>query len=305
MLTVEKEILPHVGEKKTVLVKAQVGDETGKADLLLRTENPDLVKEGKVIAIRNGRRQIVKGHISLQLDIFGRITEEKDEVKATGELNISEKEIPRRENRDRAERGERREGGERRERREGGERRDNRDNRDRVDRDRDYDRRPRRNDDRDRDYDRRPRRDEREGGDRRGERRDNRDNRDTIDNRDNRPTNTKVTKVKDIGPGDEDLNLKVKVVELKQRVEQNNGRERTFLDCLLADESGAVNASFFGSDDVKQGDVISLRNVIAKVVRDHIQIQRGKFGKLSEAEGDIKAPNTTNNISKKAYELVE
>lgn len=58
---------------------------------MVRLENPDLIKEGKVIAIRNGRRQIVKGHISLQLDIFGRITEEKDDIKATGELNISEK----------------------------------------------------------------------------------------------------------------------------------------------------------------------------------------------------------------------
>lgn len=58
---------------------------------MVRLENPDLIKEGKVIAIRNGRWQVVKGHISLQLDIFGRITEEKDDIKATGELNISER----------------------------------------------------------------------------------------------------------------------------------------------------------------------------------------------------------------------
>lgn len=94
-------------------------------------------------------------------------------------------------------------------------------------------------------------------------------------------------------------------MELKERVEQNNGRDRTFLDCLLADESGSVNASFFGTDNVKKGDVISLKNVIAKVVREHIQIQRGKFGRINESEGDIKSPNTTVNISKKSYELVE
>ena len=108
VLTVEKEVLPHTGEKKVTLVKALVGDETGKANLLLRTENPELIAENKVIAIRNGRRQIVKGFISLQLDIFGRITEEKDEIKATGDLNISEKELPKREKRERREdRGER------------------------------------------------------------------------------------------------------------------------------------------------------------------------------------------------------
>lgn len=75
VLTVEKEALTQHGDKKITLVKAQVGDETAKADLLLRLENPDVIQVGKVIAIRNGRRQIVKGHISLQLDIFGRITE--------------------------------------------------------------------------------------------------------------------------------------------------------------------------------------------------------------------------------------
>lgn len=181
VISVTKEALPVFGDKKTTLVKAQVGDETAKADLFWRTETPDIIKEGKVIAIRNGRRQIVKGHISFQLDIFGRITEEKDEIKATGELNISEKELPKRENRERRnddrerrpERRERTERGERAERREeGGERRRNE-----VRRDRDYDRNY------DRDYERRPRRDEREGGHKearneRSDRRDNRDNRD-------------------------------------------------------------------------------------------------------------------------------
>ena len=100
------------------------------------------------------------------------------------------------------------------------------------------------------------------------------------------------------------MNLRVKVIELKERVDSINGRERTFLDCVLADETGCANASFFGTDDVKKGDVLNLRNVIAKVVREHIQIQKGKFGKHYPAEGDIKNPNTSNNISKKAYEIV-
>jgi ssDNA-binding replication factor A large subunit len=51
--------------KKLTLVKAVVGDETGVADALFKLENHEIVSEGKVIAIRNGRRQIVKGHIML------------------------------------------------------------------------------------------------------------------------------------------------------------------------------------------------------------------------------------------------
>lgn len=97
ILKLEKLTLQHhVGEKPLTSIKAQVGDETGKADLLLRVENPDFYKEGKVIAIRNGRKQFVQGHVSLQLDVFGRITEEKDDIKATGDLNISEKTVPKR-----------------------------------------------------------------------------------------------------------------------------------------------------------------------------------------------------------------
>jgi hypothetical protein len=48
-----------------------------------------------------------------------------------------------------------------------------------------------------------------------------------------------------------------------------------------------------------------LRSVLAKVVREHIQIQRGRYGRISESNDEIKNPNTTVNISKKAYELAE
>ena len=97
IIKLEKSALQyHAGEKNLTLIKAQVGDETGKVDLLLRVENPDFYKEGKVIAIRNGRKQFEKGHISLQLDIFGRITEEKDDIKASSDLNISEKAVQKR-----------------------------------------------------------------------------------------------------------------------------------------------------------------------------------------------------------------
>jgi len=112
-------------------------------------------------------------------------------------------------------------------------------------------------------------------------------------------------KVKDIGPGDENLNLKVKVLELKERTERFGEKDRVFLDCLLADETGCVNASFFGNDNVKSGDVLFLRGVLAKVVREHIQVQRGRYGRVTEGDGEIKNINTTNNISKKAYEIVE
>ena len=55
-----------------------------------------LIKQGAVIAIRNGRIRIIKNHISLEIDIFGRVTAETVDVKENTKENISEKEIERR-----------------------------------------------------------------------------------------------------------------------------------------------------------------------------------------------------------------
>ena len=52
------------------------GDETGTVDVRLKgKENTDL-EEGHIIAIRNGRIMIVKGHIRLEIDRWGKITKE-------------------------------------------------------------------------------------------------------------------------------------------------------------------------------------------------------------------------------------
>ena len=77
------------------------------------------------------------------------------------------------------------------------------------------------------------------------------------------------------------MNFRAKVVDLKERNESNNGKDRTFFDVVLADETGSVNAIFFGTDDVKKNQVYTFRGVFAKVVREHIQIQRGRNGRIN------------------------
>ena len=77
------------------MIRAIVADETGSASAFFKGDNAKLIKKDSVIAIRNGKIRIVKGHISLEVDIFGRITEEKVEIKPNTTVNISEKEITR------------------------------------------------------------------------------------------------------------------------------------------------------------------------------------------------------------------
>ncbi len=128
------------------IVRAVVGDETGSASAFFKGDNAGLIEEGKIIAIRNGTINFIKNKISLEVDIFGRITPETVEIKTVGTENISEKEIekkPRRNNY----------GGERRPPREGDDRRPQREGEDRRPRREGDDRRPQREGD-----DRRPRR---------------------------------------------------------------------------------------------------------------------------------------------------
>jgi hypothetical protein len=58
------------------IVRAVVADETASANAFFKGETSKIIKEGAVIAIRNGRVRIIKEHISLEIDIFGRITPE-------------------------------------------------------------------------------------------------------------------------------------------------------------------------------------------------------------------------------------
>ena len=77
-------------------IRAVVADETGAANAFFKGETTSLINEGAVIAIRNGTIKLLKGHISLEIDIFGRVTPEKVEVKENVNNNISDKEVERR-----------------------------------------------------------------------------------------------------------------------------------------------------------------------------------------------------------------
>ncbi|MBP7729978.1 MAG: hypothetical protein KA112_05170 [Alphaproteobacteria bacterium] len=58
-----------------------MADETGSADAFFKGDTAKLIKEGAVIAIRNGSIRLIKNHISLEIDIFGRVTSENLEIK--------------------------------------------------------------------------------------------------------------------------------------------------------------------------------------------------------------------------------
>lgn len=52
------------------------GDDTGVVEVRLKGSDTDGLQVGNVIAIRNGRIMIVKGHIRLEIDRWGKVTKE-------------------------------------------------------------------------------------------------------------------------------------------------------------------------------------------------------------------------------------
>jgi hypothetical protein len=74
VVSAEKSFIDTKDGLKIPMVNAVVGDETGLAKAFFKGEHALLVEKGKVIAIRNGFKKFIKNFISLEIDLFGRIT---------------------------------------------------------------------------------------------------------------------------------------------------------------------------------------------------------------------------------------
>ena len=85
--------------QKIRMVDAVVGDETAVAKAFFKGENAVFVEKGSIIAIRNGMKKFIKDFISLELDIFGRVTKETIDITVDETYNISEHEHKRPERR--------------------------------------------------------------------------------------------------------------------------------------------------------------------------------------------------------------
>lgn len=93
--------------------------------------------------------------------------------------------------------------------------------------------------------------------------------------------------------------------ERTETSDREDRRDRTFQDCVLGDGTAIVDGSFFANVPIKKGQVYAFKNMIAKVVREHIQIQKGRFGRVEEVDTEVREVNTKNNISAKSYVLDE
>lgn len=74
VVSTEKKIIDTRDGLKIPMVDCVLADETGSAKAFFKGENAQHIEKGNVVAIRNGVKRFIKDHISLEIDLFGRVT---------------------------------------------------------------------------------------------------------------------------------------------------------------------------------------------------------------------------------------
>ena len=78
----------RISGDKVQVVDGVIGDETGVVNFHFEGPNCQLVPVGAVVAIRNGRAEVVDEHLRLEVDKFGKITtEDASKVKTVDDKN--------------------------------------------------------------------------------------------------------------------------------------------------------------------------------------------------------------------------
>lgn len=116
---------------------------------------------------------------------------------------------------------------------------------------------------------------------------------------------SKFSTVSKIDPGSKGVNLIVKVVSKTEIEDPKSGGKLT--EAVVGDSTGVVTLRLFSEEieSVADGATVEIRNAVVRVVKGHIRLQVGKWGKISKHEGDREVvPNEDKDVSATEYELV-
>lgn len=70
---------------------------------------------------------------------------------------------------------------------------------------------------------------------------------------------------------------------------------------MLGDETGVVKGFIYDSEELKAGNTVALFNLEAAVIKEHIELQLMRRGRVDAARREIKDVNDTNDISAKEW----
>ena len=108
-------------------------------------------------------------------------------------------------------------------------------------------------------------------------------------------------KVKDLTPEVKSCNLTVKVVSMgkAEPVPSRGGGVRHVTEALVGDETASVVMSLWErqADGVAEGVVLRIENGYVALVRGHIRLNVGKYGRMQVSKSDVPSVNTEENLS--------
>ncbi len=111
-----------------------------------------------------------------------------------------------------------------------------------------------------------------------------------------------ITKVKDLTPRSNKVNLLVKAVSIGEPKEIPNrfgGEAKKVAEAKVGDETGTILLSLWQDQigSVNAGDVLSIENGYVSLVRGHMHLNVGKYGKMSKSDKEIPNVNTEVDVS--------
>ena len=120
-------------------------------------------------------------------------------------------------------------------------------------------------------------------------------------------TKPKFINTKNLEPGTRvNMHLLVQSVKVVRERKRYEGTVNRIAECVVGDEHGCVN--LIAKDEqleiVKEGQVITVRNSHANVVKEHLRIEIDRWAKVESSSQQVATVNTQNNLSDIEYELV-
>ncbi len=118
-----------------------------------------------------------------------------------------------------------------------------------------------------------------------------------------------MTKIADLTPESKSVNVIAKVLSVGEpkEIPSKFGPSRKVAEVPIADESGSVVLSLWQDQigTVSEGETIQIENGYVSLVKGHIRVNVGKYGKIMKSEVDVSDPSTAVNVSDKEYEQPE
>lgn len=103
------------------------------------------------------------------------------------------------------------------------------------------------------------------------------------------------------------MHLKVGSVKItRERRRYDGGAMNRVAESIVGDQYGCVKMMAFDEqlDIVKEGQVITIRNAHANVVKEHLRLEVDRWAKVEKSSEKIPSINLSNNASDIEYELV-